>query len=121
MGDNPLRSPRINAVARKCWTLIAAILGLNITILDETVVFLALPAINRDLGVGLQGQQWIVNGHLLSLSALLLVAGSLADLFGRRRVFVFGLGLFGLASLACGLAATTPHDAQEPTAAPAMG
>ncbi len=70
------------------------------------MVFLALPAINRDLGVGLQGQQWIVNGYLLSLSALLLVAGSLADLFGRRRVFVFGLGLFGLASLACGLAPT---------------
>jgi EmrB/QacA subfamily drug resistance transporter len=94
----------INAAARKRWTLIAAILGLNITILDETVVFLALPAINRDLGVGLQGQQWIVNGYLLSLSALLLVAGSLADLLGRRRVFLFGLGLFGLASLACGLA-----------------
>jgi EmrB/QacA subfamily drug resistance transporter len=56
------------------------------------------------LGVGLQGLQWIVNGYLLSLSALLLVAGSLADLFGRRRVFVLGLGLFGLASLACGLA-----------------
>jgi EmrB/QacA subfamily drug resistance transporter len=69
-------------------------------------VFLALPAINRDLGVGLQGQQWIVNGYLLSLSALLLVAGSLADLFGRRRVFLYGLGLFGLASLACGLAPT---------------
>ncbi len=96
----------INAAARKRWTLIAAILGLNITILDETVVFLALPAINRDLGVGLQGQEWIVNGYLLSLSALLLVAGSLADLLGRRRVFVFGLGLFGLASLACGLAPT---------------
>jgi EmrB/QacA subfamily drug resistance transporter len=98
--------PEASAASRRRWTLIAAILGLNITILDETVVFLALPAINRDLGVGLQGQQWIVNGYLLSLSALLLVAGSLADLFGRRRVFIFGLGLFGLASLACGLAPT---------------
>jgi len=96
----------IGAAARKRWTLIAAILGLNITILDETVVFLALPAINRDLGVGLQGQQWIVNGYLLSLSALMLVAGSLADRFGRRRIFLYGLGLFGLASLACGLAPT---------------
>jgi EmrB/QacA subfamily drug resistance transporter len=90
--------------SRRRWTLIAAIVGLNITILDETVVFLALPAINRDLGVGLQGQQWIVNGYLLSLSALLLIAGSLADLAGRRRMFLYGLGLFGLASLACGLA-----------------
>ncbi len=99
-----LNGPKIDVAARRRWTLIAAILSLNITILDETVVFLALPAINRDLGVGLQGQQWIVNGYLLSLSALLLVAGSLADLFGRRRVFLYGLGLFGFASLACGLA-----------------
>lgn len=94
---------RIDAAARRRWTLIVAILALNITILDETVVFLALPAINRNLGVGLQGQEWIVNGYLLSLAALLLIAGSLADLFGRRRVFLYGLGLFGLASLACGL------------------
>jgi EmrB/QacA subfamily drug resistance transporter len=98
--------PNISAATRKRWTLIAAILGLNITILDETVVFLALPAINRDLGVGLQGQQWIVNGYLLSLAALLLMAGSLADLLGRRRVLLYGLGLFGGASLACGLAPT---------------
>ncbi len=99
-----LNGPELDVRTRQRWTLIAAILGLNITILDETVVFLALPAINRDLDVGLQGQQWIVNGYLLSLSALLLVAGSLADLLGRRRVFLYGLGLFGLASLACGLA-----------------
>jgi EmrB/QacA subfamily drug resistance transporter len=99
-----LNRPNIDIAARRRWTLIAAILGLNITILDETVVFLALPAINRDLGVGLQGQQWIVNGYLLSLSALLLVAGALADVFGRRRMFLYGLALFGVASLACGLA-----------------
>ena len=90
--------------ARKRWTLVAAIIGLNITILDETVVFLALPAINRDLHVSLSGQEWIVNAYLLSLSALLLVGGSLADLFGRRRLFFYGLGAFGVASLACGLA-----------------
>ena len=67
-------------------------------------MFLALPAIDRSLGVGLQGQQWIVNGYLLSVSVLLLLAGSLADLFGRRRVFLIGLGIFALASFACGLA-----------------
>lgn len=98
-----LTGPKFDVHTRQRFTLIAAILGLNITILDETVVFLALPTINRDLGVGLQGQQWIVNGYLLSISALLLVAGSLADLFGRRRVFLYGLGVFGFASLACGL------------------
>lgn len=96
----------MNPRSRQRWTLIAAIIGLNITILDETVVFLALPSINRDLGLGLSGQQWIVNAYLLSLSALLLVGGSLADLFGRRRVLLLGLGGFGLASLACGLAPT---------------
>ncbi len=96
----------MSEAARKRWTLIAAILGLNITILDETVVFLALPAINRDLHVGLNGQEWIVNAYLLALSALLLLGGSLADLFGRRRLLLYGLGAFGLASLACGLAPT---------------
>src|SRR5260370_1987771 len=92
--------------ARKRWTLVAAILGLNITILDETVVFLALPAINRDLHVSLNGQEWIVHASLLSLSALLLLGGSLAALFGRRRLFLYGLAAFGVASLACGLAPT---------------
>lgn len=87
-------------------TLVAVTLGLGITILDETVVFLALPAINRDLAVGFSGQQWVVNGYLLPLAALLLVAGSLADRYGRRRTFVLGLAGFGLASAAAGLAPT---------------
>lgn len=91
-------------VQRKRWTLVAVTLGLGITILDETVVFLALPAIDRDLAVGLAGQQWVVNGYLLPLAALLLIAGSLADRYGRRRLFILGLIGFGLASLAAGLA-----------------
>jgi EmrB/QacA subfamily drug resistance transporter len=86
------------------WTLVAAILGLSVTILDETVVFVALPAIERDLHIGLNGQQWVVNGYLLTLSALLLVGGSLADLFGRRRLFIWGLVGFGAMSLACAVA-----------------
>ncbi len=102
----PRKTETMTEAARKRWTLVATIIGLNITILDETVVFLALPAINRDLRVGLNGQEWIVNAYLLSLSALLLVGGSLADLFGRRRLFLYGLGAFGVASLACGLAPT---------------
>jgi EmrB/QacA subfamily drug resistance transporter len=101
----PVRSSRApSAASRKRWTLVAATLGLGVTILDETVVFLALPAIDRDLDVGLTGQQWIVNGYLLPLAALLLVAGSLADRYGRRRLFVLGLLGFGVASLAAGLA-----------------
>ena len=89
---------------RRRWTLVATTLGLGITILDETVVFLALPAIDRELQIGLSGQQWVVNGYLLPLAALLLVAGSLGDRYGRRRLFLIGLTGFGLASLAAGLA-----------------
>jgi EmrB/QacA subfamily drug resistance transporter len=102
----PRKDRTMTEASRKRWTLVAAIIGLNITILDETVVFLALPAINRDLHVSLNGQEWIVNAYLLSLSALLLLGGSLADLFGRRRLFLYGLAAFGVASLACGLAPT---------------
>lgn len=61
------------------WTLIATPLGLAVTVLDETVVFVALPAVARDLGSGLLGQPWIVNAYLLPLAALLLPAGALAD------------------------------------------
>ena len=102
----PPKTKTMSKAARERWTLVSAIIGLNITILDETVVFLALPAINRNLHVSLNGQEWIVNAYLLSLSALLLIGGSLADLFGRRRLFLYGLGAFGVASLACGLAPT---------------
>lgn len=90
--------------ARQRATLLASILGLSVTILDETVVFVALPAMERDLNLGLNGQQWVVNGYLLTLSAFLLLGGALADAFGRRRVFLHGLAGFGLASLACALA-----------------
>lgn len=93
----------MNDEQQKRWTLVAATLGLSVTILDETVVFLALPAIERDLGIGLSGQQWVVNGYLLTLSALLLVGGALADLLGRRRFFLIGLSGFGAASLAAAL------------------
>jgi EmrB/QacA subfamily drug resistance transporter len=104
-GHSSMRSGQeISASRRKRWTLVAVTLGLGITILDETVVFLALPAIDRELSVGLSGQQWIVNGYLLPLSALLLIAGALADRYGRRRLFILGLVGFGLASLAAGLA-----------------
>ena len=104
---SPLRGNTIGTTSeatRRRWTLVAATLGLGITILDETVVFLALPAIDRELRIGLSGQQWVVNGYLLPLAALLLVAGSLGDRYGRRQLFLVGLTGFGLASLAAGLA-----------------
>jgi len=84
-------------------TLIACILGSGIVLLDGTVVNVALPTIQRALGGGLAAQQWVVNGYLLTLGSLILIGGSLGDLFGERRVFAIGVLGFGAASLACAL------------------
>jgi EmrB/QacA subfamily drug resistance transporter len=85
-------------------TLVACILGSGIVLLDGTVVNVALPTIQRALGGGLAAQQWVVNGYLLTLGSLILIGGSLGDLYGERRVFAGGVCGFGLASLACALA-----------------
>ena len=76
-------------------TLAACIIGSGIAVLDGTVVNVALPTIQRDLGGGLAGQQWVSNAYLLTLSSLILVGGSLGDLFGERRIFALGVGGFG--------------------------
>src|SRR4051794_10387518 len=88
-------------------TIIATILGSVVVFLDATVVNVALPAISDDLGAGLADQQWVVEAYLLALTALLLVGGSLGDQFGRRRIFIVGLGLFGVTSILCAIAPTT--------------
>ncbi len=85
-------------------TLVACILGSGIALLDGTVVNVALPTIQRALGGGLAAQQWVVNGYLLTLGSLILVGGSLGDLFGERRVFAIGVGGFALASGLCAAA-----------------
>ncbi len=72
-------------------TLIACILGSGIALLDGTVVNVALPTIQRALGGGLAAQQWVVNGYLLTLGSLILVGGSLGDLYGERRMFALGV------------------------------
>ena len=79
-------------------------LGSGVAFLDSTVVNVALPAIARDLDAGVSGLQWTVDAYLVTLSALLLLGGSLGDLFGRRRMFVLGLVIFTAASVLCGLA-----------------
>lgn len=86
--------------------LVVAILASFVAFLDGSIINVALPAISRDLGGGLALQQWVVDGYLLSLGALILVAGSLSDTFGRVRVLRAGLLWFGITSLACGLAPT---------------
>lgn len=96
----PLASPSAR------WLIAAAVLGSGIALLDSTVVNVALPTIGRELGAGLTGQQWVLDGYLLTLSALLLLGGAAGDRYGRRRVFVVGLIVFTAASLACGLSPT---------------
>jgi EmrB/QacA subfamily drug resistance transporter len=85
-------------------TLVACILGSGIALLDGTVVNVALPTIQRELGGGLAAQQWVVNGYLLTLGSLILIGGSLGDMYGERRVFAIGVSAFGAASLLCALA-----------------
>jgi EmrB/QacA subfamily drug resistance transporter len=89
---------------RKSLTLLATILGSLVAFVDGTVVNVALPALREDLDADLATQQWVVEAYLLTLGSLLLVGGSLGDLFGRKRVFLIGLAGFGITSLLCAVA-----------------
>ncbi|ADD45972.1 MFS transporter [Stackebrandtia nassauensis] len=84
--------------------VLAAVLGSSVALLDGTVVNVALPHIGGDLGSGMDGLQWIVNGYTLMLAALVLTGGALGDRFGRRRLFLVGVIWFGVASALCGFA-----------------
>lgn len=93
---------------RSRWVLVAAVLGSSIVFLDSTVVNVALPTIGRELSSSyfgvLEGQSYIYYGYLLTLSSLLILAGAMADRYGRRRLFIWGLWGFGATSVLCGLA-----------------
>lgn len=94
------------AAAAKPWVLLVAILGSSISYIDESVVNVALPAIETDLGTSVVVIQWLVNAYTLSLSAFLLVGGAAGDIFGRRCVFVIGVAIFAAASVWCGFSPT---------------
>ena len=89
---------------RKWWTLGAVAFGLFMIMLDNTVVFVALSAIQDDLHISTSELEWVVNGYALTFAVLMLTGGKLADLLGRRRIFIVGLAIFTASSLACGLA-----------------
>ncbi len=89
---------------RKWWTLAALSFALFMIMLDNTVVNVALPSIQKDLGIGISELEWVVTAYALSFAVFLLSGGKLADRYGRRRVFLIGLAIFTLSSLACGLA-----------------
>ena len=100
-------APSVGArVAR--WTLVASILGSSMAFIDGSVVNVALPSIQADLGGGLATQQWVVDAYLLTLGSLILVGGSLGDIFGESRVFAIGVAAFAGASVLCAIAPDAP-------------
>ncbi len=100
----------MDAMTKQSWTLVAAVLGSSMSYLDSTVVTVALPTIGRELPHGvlgvLEGQAYVYNGYLLSLSSLLILAGGLTDRYGRRKMFSIGVLGFGIASALCAAAPT---------------
>src|SRR5207247_3879825 len=93
---------RVDAKGKRL-ALLAAIMGSFVAGLDATAVNVALPAIRVDLGGGLAGQQWVSNAYLLTLGSLIIVGGSLGDLFGERGVFTLGRAGFGAGVAVCGV------------------
>ena len=100
------RSHGAQGRSRSGFTLAATVLGFFVVTLDAVVINVALPSIRGDLGGGITGLQWAVDGYTLMFAALLLTAGALSDRVGARRAFAAGLSLFVAASAACGLAPT---------------
>jgi EmrB/QacA subfamily drug resistance transporter len=96
-------APANAKTTRGAWVLVATILGSSLAFIDGTVVNVALPAIQHDLGASINQVQWIVESYALFLAALLLIGGSLGDLYSRRSIFMGGVILFTAASAACGL------------------
>jgi EmrB/QacA subfamily drug resistance transporter len=90
--------------SRRWWALAAVSLAAFMTYLDNNIVNVAIPTIQRSLHLSVAGLEWVVSSYLLTLAGLLLVGGRLADVYGRRRLFLLGLGVFTLSSLAAGLA-----------------
>jgi EmrB/QacA subfamily drug resistance transporter len=96
--------PRLTAENRKWWILVTMTGALSMILIDETVVSVALPTIERDLGMSQTGLQWVVNAYLLSLAALVAVGGRLGEMLGHGRIFKIGAIVFIAASTACGFA-----------------
>jgi EmrB/QacA subfamily drug resistance transporter len=89
---------------QKRWVLVCAVLASTMAFVDESVVNVALPRMEADLHTSLSAMQWVINAYTLCMSALLLIGGAAGDRFGRRRIFMIGISVFALASVACGLA-----------------
>src|SRR5690242_6031088 len=97
---------RLSDSNRRWWTLGAMCFALFMVMLDNTVVNVALPTIQRDLGASVAGLEWTVNAYTLTFAVLLVTGGRAGDLFGRRRVFLMGVVVFAVSSAAIGLSTT---------------
>jgi len=105
--ESPTQPDRQGPEPHKWWTLLAVCLGTFMLLLDVTIVNVALPDIQSALSSSFSDLQWVVDAYALTLAALLLTTGSLADMYGRRRLYLIGLVVFTIASLLCGLAQDT--------------
>jgi len=105
--SDPKLDPAVSRLDRRWWTLIAVCGATFMLLVDITVVQVALPTIQRHLGGSFTDLQWVIDAYALTLAAFILTFGSLADRFGRKAVFVLGIGVFTLASLLCGVADST--------------
>src|SRR5436305_4681272 len=94
---------RLTEDNRKWWTLAAMCFALFMMMLDNTVVNVALPSIQRDLHASLSALEWTVNAYTLTFAVLMVTGGRLGDILGRRRMFLFGVMVFGLSSIAIGV------------------
>src|SRR3954451_2559118 len=104
-GTTPIVPGQTRPEERARWiALVVLCTGMLMIILDSTIVNVALPSIQNDLGFSQSNLAWVVNAYLIAFGGLLLLAGRLGDLIGARRVFLTGLAVFTLASLVCGLA-----------------
>src|SRR5678816_3964006 len=100
----PTKEHRMQLDSRRRWlALVVLCLGVLMIVLDTTIVNVALPSIRQDLGFSETSLVWVVNAYMLSFGGFLLLGGRLGDLYGHRRLFLHGITLFTLASLACGL------------------
>ena len=104
-----MASEKIKFTSIQKWTLLSTILASSLVFIDSTALNVALPALQKDLGITGTELLWVINGYALFLSALLLVGGSLGDLYGRNKVFLIGLAIFSLSSLACGISQSPPQ------------
>src|SRR6267143_4325195 len=103
-----MHASRLDKSRSRWLALVVLCAGMLMIILDQTIVNVALPAIQADLGFTQSGLAWVVNAYLIAFAGLLLLAGRLGDLVGRKRIYLIGLGIFIGASLLCGLSFTQP-------------